>query len=624
MVMFSVKGFPFRTGNFLKIAILILAFLALGWPGTSPAFEIKQARLNQWYDVRTPGTPVNWSAMPKMFRTNVRKSEPYVTIYRFQLSKGQKYTFQSEHPADYIQGSACLRGVNPLAESDGYNQPSGTTGLILCHNRAFPGGNIKGYVFGRKSNFTVSTRSQHNNAYLVLTSKKPRAPFRFQMIHPAENDNYIRKKGGYKIMPNREPSLSWSNVYKKHFWLGYARGEEKKAQTGSTAAVTSRGSVSSGIKVVPGKGMYSPDEKIVVQFSGLPGNQQDWITIVRKGTPANKYGEWFYTKSRKTGSLQFKGLRPGAYEIRVYLNWPSGGYNIVSRRPINVGSASSSPSTVQANLNGQWELLKQKGKPYVWMNLTQAGNRISGRARYEKGSAAVKGIVIGDRLKLDLVYDNAEVLELWLPPKVCPQAIGVSSTLDVDLKTDPSAYRGTFYGFWVRWDSSKNITQKFDGRSPEALKMSKSSPRVLRRSGAVPDGGGQPPAITPDRNARPQEVGAQPSDQVTPRGDAGSSGCEDRARAFLEAVRAQNYKQALAATTGGFQAQAGEQGLTRFRQSLIAFGQYRVASDICSEEPDGTIEAILVLKNKRGQKVMVQFAFIKDRIDKCIARWGVQ
>jgi len=260
-----------------------------------------------WYDIRTPDKPVNWPAMSKMFQTIVRKTEPYVAIYRFQLDKGRKYTFQSEYPADHIIGSACLRGVNPLAASKHYNAPSGTAGLILCRNRGFPGGNIKGYVFGRKSNFTTSVKSQHNSAYLVISSEKPNTPFRFRMNEPAEKDNFIRKKGGYQKKPGQDTFYSWSNVHKDKLWMGYAKGEKKVPQMSIK-------------KTTHGPSMATP-----LSQSQMPANLIEWIKYIQSGRPffvvfdktKDKFDDSTYTgdwRSDPMGTLKGGETYQGVYK----------------------------------------------------------------------------------------------------------------------------------------------------------------------------------------------------------------------------------------------------------------------------------------------------------------------
>lgn len=91
-------------------------------------------------------------------------------------------------------------------------------------------------------------------------------------------------------------------------------------------------------RVTTQKTDYLPNESIRVQYGNLPGNQQDWITVVKTSDPDDTYGEWFYTEGRKSGSHQFKGLPVGDYEARVYYNWPEGKYNIQDRYQFTVSS----------------------------------------------------------------------------------------------------------------------------------------------------------------------------------------------------------------------------------------------------------------------------------------------
>ncbi len=79
------------------------------------------------------------------------------------------------------------------------------------------------------------------------------------------------------------------------------------------------------------KTIYNVGEPVVVTYGGLPGNQRDWVTVVPLGTPADNWGEWTYTDGKASGTFKVEDLAPGAYEARVYLDWPSGGFDIARR-----------------------------------------------------------------------------------------------------------------------------------------------------------------------------------------------------------------------------------------------------------------------------------------------------
>lgn len=84
------------------------------------------------------------------------------------------------------------------------------------------------------------------------------------------------------------------------------------------------------------KKIYTRTEHITITYDGLPGNQNDWITLVRETEPDTVYGDWFYTYGQKSGSYTFKIAEPGDYEIRVYYDWPNGGYVVQKRIKIRV------------------------------------------------------------------------------------------------------------------------------------------------------------------------------------------------------------------------------------------------------------------------------------------------
>ena len=88
--------------------------------------------------------------------------------------------------------------------------------------------------------------------------------------------------------------------------------------------------------------VYAPDEAIVVEFSGLPGTQQDWITVVPASLPEDQYHQWFYTGDQQNGSFTFEPLPAGDYEVRLYLDWPRGGLAVKGRHAFKVGEEPAS------------------------------------------------------------------------------------------------------------------------------------------------------------------------------------------------------------------------------------------------------------------------------------------
>lgn len=117
---------------------------------------------------------------------------------------------------------------------------------------------------------------------------------------------------------------------------GSESGDETADYTGDDQ---DQGSFITGNKVIFISGvkpLYTMHEQITVKYAGLPGNSQDWITLVSASEPDTTYGEWFYTQGQRKGEYTFKPVSPGNYEVRIYFNWPDGGYIVQKRIRIKV------------------------------------------------------------------------------------------------------------------------------------------------------------------------------------------------------------------------------------------------------------------------------------------------
>lgn len=121
--------------------------------------------------------------------------------------------------------------------------------------------------------------------------------------------------------------------------------------------------------------VYTANAPIVVQYAGLPGNKQDWITIVGAGSSDSSYGQYFYTNGSTSGQMSFNGLSAGRYEVRLYLDWPAGGYTVWARYPFTVGAVTQQPLPTTINLTGYWEddyggsyALRQVGNQLWWLD----------------------------------------------------------------------------------------------------------------------------------------------------------------------------------------------------------------------------------------------------------------
>jgi len=66
---------------------------------------------------------------------------------------------------------------------------------------------------------------------------------------------------------------------------------------------------------------YTVGDQVTVTWSGLPGNQQDWIAIAPDGSSDPTVTRWVYTYGAAAGSFTFEGPpSAGSYVARAFLN----------------------------------------------------------------------------------------------------------------------------------------------------------------------------------------------------------------------------------------------------------------------------------------------------------------
>jgi hypothetical protein len=84
------------------------------------------------------------------------------------------------------------------------------------------------------------------------------------------------------------------------------------------------------------KDLYTASETVVVFWDGTPGNPTDWINVVPAGAPPEEWGQFAYTNGQVFGSYEFHGFAPGQYEVRVFYNYPDGGFDVQASYPFTV------------------------------------------------------------------------------------------------------------------------------------------------------------------------------------------------------------------------------------------------------------------------------------------------
>ena len=77
---------------------------------------------------------------------------------------------------------------------------------------------------------------------------------------------------------------------------------------------------SNPVSVQTNKGVYSPEEEIVVSFSNMLGDSHDWIALYKADTSTQWVNvlQWEWTDGVIDGNFTFDGLAEGVYEARAF------------------------------------------------------------------------------------------------------------------------------------------------------------------------------------------------------------------------------------------------------------------------------------------------------------------
>ena len=89
-------------------------------------------------------------------------------------------------------------------------------------------------------------------------------------------------------------------------------------------------------RIVLASNIVRTGQSVAITVSELPGNPQDWVTLIEASRPDAEFGVWEYTNGVQQGTWQFTAGNAGDYEVRVYYDWPNGGYAVKARASITI------------------------------------------------------------------------------------------------------------------------------------------------------------------------------------------------------------------------------------------------------------------------------------------------
>lgn len=173
-----------------------------------------------------------------------------------------------------------------------------------------------------------------------------------------------------------------------------------------TVIASSTFTVAGSPSVSSNAALYTVGDTVTINFSGLPGNQYDWVAVAQAGSPDSSYVRYDYTGGQVSGSRQYTGLPAGMYEARAFLNDTYTKLASSATFTINNGSISPTVSTSQPSytagqvVTANWANLP--GNTYDWIAVSVANSPATSFVKYiytngqMSGSNGFTNIPVGD------------------------------------------------------------------------------------------------------------------------------------------------------------------------------------------------------------------------------------
>src|SRR5205085_2012372 len=120
---------------------------------------------------------------------------------------------------------------------------------------------------------------------------------------------------------------------------GYDDGPAEKSRSVGTwrAAATGPATVTTDAT------SYPFGTTIRVDWSGLPGNQHDWVALSQDGSSDESFVVFVYTNGQVSGSAVFSGLGTGTYVARLFQD--NSYTKLAESAAFSVGAGSTAPVT---------------------------------------------------------------------------------------------------------------------------------------------------------------------------------------------------------------------------------------------------------------------------------------
>lgn len=166
-----------------------------------------------------PAQPFPPGMAPKRFKERyLSAAQPYVSIYRFNVRPGAKYTLYALHPGDGVPKNLYVTGDNPMTDhTSAFGPSSGVLrGFVVWNQQPFV---EKSCAYqGTRESLTIAANSEHSSLYIIATAASPSRPLKVMLKSIPDRDEDVRTSTKNPFCAARN-GFTWGRVWSNPMYL---------------------------------------------------------------------------------------------------------------------------------------------------------------------------------------------------------------------------------------------------------------------------------------------------------------------------------------------------------------------------------------------------------------------
>jgi hypothetical protein len=159
------------------------------------------------------------SVVPKRLKERyLSAAQPLVSVYRFKVQPGRKYTLYALHPTDGGAKNLYVSGDNPMTDHTATFGPSSNVlrGFVVWNQQ--PSAEKSCAYQGVRENITIAPGSEHDSLYIIATAAGPGRPLKVLLKSMPDPDEDVRASTQNPFCAARK-GFTWGRVWSNPMYL---------------------------------------------------------------------------------------------------------------------------------------------------------------------------------------------------------------------------------------------------------------------------------------------------------------------------------------------------------------------------------------------------------------------